>query len=1054
MDFKHSALKKMIMVRVMLFSILFILYPNFLHAQMVNIQGTVTSEDNESLPGVNIVIKGTTIGALTDIEGRYSIQAAPEDILIFSFIGYSKKEIPVGSQQIIDVVLETSLEAIEEVVVVGYGTQKKESVVGAISQTTGSEIQRMNAPDIANALTGMIPGLITVQTTGIPGGSSAEDAKTKIFIRGLSTWNGGQPLMLVDGVERSIQDVDPNEIQTMSVLKDASATAVFGVKGANGVILITTKRGGTSKPKISFEGQTSISEVSKIYLPLGSYEANMLKNMAIINELNTNQSGWAAITPLEKLEYYRDQTYPQLYPDVNWYDEMTRDFASAYKMNLNVSGGSKYVSYFSSISYLHEGDIMKGEDLGQGYIPGYRYNRFNVRSNLDFKITKTTKLSVNLSGIYGAQDLPRAGAKSIWWGVYGHPPDTHPIQYQDGIYGDYDGFQFRNSYTALNFGGQEKYNRSQIQGDLIFEQKLDFVTKGLSFSAKASVDNYFETQGPTASGVSIVSKYILPSVLDASEGEDLSKYTVWDVPSTGENGYSFVEDPVQYNSERITGTNDFNRQLFYQLSMNYARSFDRHSITGLALMNRTESAKGSDFLRKREDWVGRLTYNFDSRYYLEFNGAYNGSEKFDREYRFGFFPSFGVVWMASNEDFFRNALSFINIFRIRYSRGKVGSDSGVERWLYLENWIIDPNTWMFGEPYIQPSGYPMYFEGNTANPDARWETAIKNNIGLETGFLKNRLKLNFDYWWEHRVDMLIRARDRTSNVIYGTELPSANLGEVKTNGYEIEASYNYSSSRQWTLNPKFTFGYANDLIIERDDPPLKPDYQKLAGHQIGQLIDHRNTDIYQTWDQIYGSAQWDNKLNTMPGDLGVVDYNADGRINEDDKVPVGYPERPQYNYSMSLGGSYKGFRASVMFYGVFNVNRLFGWPEFAQGYSIVYPHHMQSWSPEMQNVVNPDFRALRYNTLNNQIMNGSQNLMDASYLRLQNAEIAYDFGLAPWINRMGLANLSLYLRGNNLFIWTDMYEDRDANGSSNGSGQGNRSYPLLRRFTAGLIIGF
>jgi TonB-linked SusC/RagA family outer membrane protein len=1035
------------------FAMILLFFSTTLFAQRVEISGRVTGEDNKPLPGVNVFLKSSKTGTITNLTGDYRIFGSREDTIVFSFVGYGIHEARIGNQQVINVTLMPAAETLEAVVVVGYGVQKKESVVGAISQAKGDEIVRMNMPDLTNSLTGLVPGLVTVQTTGVPGGESAEDKSTKIYIRGLSTWNGGGPLTLVDGIERSILDVEPNEIESISVLKDASATAVFGVKGANGVILVTTKRGKSNKPQINIEAQTTLSQISRVYTPLNSYDANYLKNLAIINELNVSQAGWASFVPDEILGYYKNQTYPELYPDVNWYEEMTRDFAKAHKMNLNIVGGSERVSYFSSLSYLHEDDILKGEDLGQGYVPGYRYDRFNVRSNIDFKLSRTTKLSVNLAAIYGAREEPNSDKKSLWRGVYGNPPDIYPIRYSDGVYAEWDGFQFPNSFKVLNFSGQKNENRSQLNSDITFDQKLDFITEGLSFNTKVSVDNSFETIGPRSSAMKMATKYILPTILEVPEGEDLSPYTVWTYPTTGSNGYNFVEDPVTFSPESISGA--YRRQLFYQFSLNYTRSFGNHNFTGLALMNRTERATGSDFLSKREDWVSRITYDYANRYFLEFNGAYNGSEKFSEEYRFGFFPSFAAGWLLSNETFFKEQLPFINLMRFRYSNGRVGSDAGIDRWLYLEDWDYFATQWKFGKPYLQSSGYPIYMEGTIANPFARWETAIKNNFGIETAAFSNRIRFNFDYFWEHRIDMLINAKERTSNAIYGDDLPSANIGEVKTRGYETELLLNYTTASRWNINSRITYNYATDIILERDDPPLMPDYQKLAGHQIGQTINYLNGTIIQNWDQMYRTVQWDNRANSLPGDMSYVDYNADGKIDVNDKVPIGYPQRPQHSYSFNLGSSYKGFRASVMFYGVYNIHRSLGWTEFPQSYTIVYPLHQNSWSPENGITADATSRGLRYLTLTNQISEGSQELMDASYLRLQNAELAYEFSKDnKWLGSLGLSKLSVYVRGNNLYVWTKMYEDRDANGESNGDGTGNRSYPLMRRYTLGVVFGF
>ena len=1028
-------------------------------AQDLAISGTVTDETTgETLIGVNIFVMGTTSGTITDIDGNYSITVSPGAVLSFSYTGYSPQEIVVGTQTIINVQLSAG-EVLEEVVVVGYGVQKKESVVGSITQTTGEQLeQRFSGSDIANSLTGVMPGVVTIRESGIPGGSGEDDQATKIFIRGQSTWNGGEPLVLVDGVERTMNDVDPNQIESMSVLKDASATAVFGVKGANGVILITTKRGAEGKPTLSFETQITAKTLSKLYPMLNSYEGNVLKNYAIVNELAISEGSWQDYTPYEVLDYYRTQQYPELYPDVDWQEATSQDVAWTQKVGMNVSGGTKFVKYFGALSYLSDGDILKTEDYGQGYDPNFSYNRFNFRSNLDFSITPTTTFSVNLAGYYGKQQRPAGDKWNFWKGITGRPPDLYPVRYSDGVWADYAGFdRYENSVARLNFGGLENENRSEINTDFILDQKLDFITEGLSFNARLAYDNRFNTLGYDISDGGVLEKWIDNSVvfdpawndnLPAEQQQDLlDKYTIWQFPGEFDNathGYNYVELPNTVQSER-TQTNIL-RALFYQLSLNYARSFGPHDVGVTFLMNRRENATGSAFISYREDWVGRITYGLNSKYFLEFNGAYNGSERFDRQNRFGFFPSVGLSWYLSNESFWDPMENVINKVKLRYSNGLVGNDSGIARWLYVGGYDITNSNWQFGSPFSSGS-YPWRLEGTIPNPDIRWETAHKQNIGVDLGFANSAFELTFDYFWEDREDMFLSANQRNIPVFFGADPVGINAGQVKTHGFEIEGRLQKPTPGTFNYYIHANLGFAKDEVIYREDPELAPEYQKQAGYQIGQTRTQLNQEgAINSWDQIYTGVMGEDNTQSLPGDFRQIDFNADGKINADDNVPWGYPSRPQYSYGTTLGFDYKGLSLMVQFYGVFNVTSATPYGEFGENYTLVRPLHWnESWLPEWGRTTAATYPHVRYNTNSGK---GQYWQTDRSYTKLQNVELAYKLPSA-FISKLGLSNLRLALSGNNLFLWSrHLVEDRDVDSNT------NRSYPLLRYYSFGARASF
>jgi TonB-linked SusC/RagA family outer membrane protein len=575
------------------------------------ISGTVTDTEGIPVPGVAIMVKGTTTGAITDLQGRFQLTVTSDaQILVFTFIGMKTQEVEIQGQSLFNIIMEEESFEMEELVVVGYGVQKKESVVASISTTTGEIIrQSTQGADLANSLTGNIPGLITISTSGIPGGSGGQDNRyADILIRGQKTWNESAPLVLVDGVERQLNNVNPYEIEMISVLKDASATAVFGVKGANGVILITTQRGQEGKPRLSFDANMTGKTVSRFANRLGSYDANLLKNYAILNEFPVNPVSWNSIVPQRWLEAYKTQEYPDYLPDVNWVDEMIRPMAFEKNVNLTLSGGTSFVKYFGSISYMNEGDVFNISDkLGQGYDPSFNYDRLNFRSNLDFELTKTTRFSTNLSGFHGIRRQPfslSSNENSGFMGLYNMPPDAYPVQYSDGTYADNLGFsRFQPApLVAFSFFGNNISKTTEVNTDFSLNQKLDMITKGLSANVKLSFDNRAGSSGPRTFDDGVLTKWINPNIVDEiSPGmtdEEIkaleAKYTIYQFPGVSNtHGYDWADLPVTYGSESAS-TNVF-RSLYYQASVNYGRDFGKHNLGGLFLVSRQERTIGSAF---------------------------------------------------------------------------------------------------------------------------------------------------------------------------------------------------------------------------------------------------------------------------------------------------------------------------------------------------------------------------------------------------------------------------------------------------------------------------
>lgn len=1009
-----------------------------------SITGKVTDSAGQNLPGVSVLVKGTLAGTITDSNGNFSLTLpADAKTLVFSFVGLETKEVAIGSATTYSVVLSEASIGLEEVVIVGYGQQKKESIVGAITQATYETLARSGGVStLGQALTGQLPGVITITSSGEPGANDP-----KILIRGQSTWNNTQPLILVDGIEREMNDIDISEVKSVSVLKDASATAVFGVKGAAGVILVTTKRGKSGKASLQLSANSTVKTISRVPSKFESYEALKFRNEAIIHEISVRDLGWGYFTPLSTLNRYKSPQAPgdqYIFPNVDWLDEMTKDFGLSSHFNMNVTGGTDFAKYFGSFTYTHEGDILNtGLKTGKPYESSFSYDRFNYRTNLDFDLTPTTVFSVNLSGYIGIKkDTYNVSDVDIWRGLYENPPNAFPVKHADGTWGYTTQSQIFNQVEMLNNTGVEKNSRSQVSTDFSLKQNLDMITKGLSVQGSLSYDNRFYSSGGINEGQgSSQRKYISPTIVDMLPGQTEADYTSYD-PATGVNDFDWVISPVNYVPETvgIPELKSAYRRLFYQFQLNYARKFGKHDLGTTFLLNREEYAEGSMFPRYREDWVGRVTYSYDSRYLFESNGAYNGSEKFGKGYRFGFFPSVAVGWVASNETFLK--FDWLDKLKFRYSLGIVGNDNfSSSRWAYETSWALDSPTPYFGYPTSALSPYTQYKEAVIGNPDLHWEVAKKQNIGFELTFLK-LFSLNVEVFKDDRNDIFLSAGSRNIPSYFGASAVASNLGSTSTKGYEVEFKFQNSTKRGLHYYIEYNFAHAVDKIIFKEDPKLMPAYQKAAGFQIDQTRSQLYDGYMDNWDEVFATVKLSSANDQkLPGDLFIVDFNGDGQINNFDSAPYGYPVRPQNTYSATTGADYKGFSAMIQFYGVYNVTRSVGLAVFGSGiYSTVFEGADNCWTPG--NTENPRWKAAR---LQSSSQSASQSLYDASYLRLKTANIGYTFDKKVF-KGLGETSVKVYMDGNNLLFWSDLPDDRESNDGS--------QYPTFKRYNFGININF
>lgn len=1010
--------------------------------QSVQVTGAVTDVNNEPLIGATVRVSGGTAGTITDIDGQFILQVPDLNVTLeFSYIGYESQLIPLKGRDKILVKLSEEQTVLEEVVVVAYGVQKKESVVGSIAQVGGDDIVQAGVANVSNAIAGKLSGVTTTQTSGQPGQNNAD-----ITIRGVSSWNGSGPLMLVDGVERDFYDMDPNEIETFSVLKDASATAVFGSKGANGVILVTTKRGKSGAPKLSVTASYGLSRPSVDIDHIDSYTTMSMRNEGAMNtgqfdKLLSSQELMKYKNPVTALDKVR-------YPDVNWMDVLTKNFAHETNVNLNLSGGTNSVKYFISLGYLKEGSIFNSYKDGK-IDTSFDHDRLNYRINLDFALTKTTDLKFNLGGNTSFITTPDShnslgvGSQGyLWEAIFTQSTAKYPAYYPaelleeipDPDYPDASGIRLikgpetRNSpYTLLHLGKFTQTTKSKLYTDLVLNQDLSMITKGLSASAKVSVNTQYSQTSLEANMDR--AQYIFD--FERLEGG----LNPW-VRENATNNDVYVEPELNVT---VGGMGGFYLNLYYEASLNYNRNFGDHYVTALALFNRHQKENGTDFPYYNESWAARGTYDYKHKYLFEFNLGYTGSEKFAPGKRFGFFPSFALGYTISNEKWFQEALPWFDKLKFRYSDGKVGSDNG-ERWLYINEYINQGN---------------LIYESAAANLNAMWEESHKRDIGIEMGFLDNKLTFNVELFDDQRSNMLVDPEKQLPVILGGNGYKEVNMGKMKKHGFEVEARYRNRTAFGLDYGVFGMFGFNENRIIVKDDIPNAPDYQKSAGKPHGAKLNGTvltGTGYFTSVDDIHNYARLSTAqlIDIMPGSYRYIDYDGNGVIDTNDTYPIAGSQYPTINYSFGLDLNYKNFIFSFLFQGNAGKYVSYGGSflnEFPSDDYKVQSTMMDYWTP-----TNPDAThcAMRSESGKNNLGTidgiGWQN---ADFLKLRDVYIGYKFNTKKIKKYIGLDNLTVYASGNNLLTFTDLvYGDPESRSYTNGG------YPQMRTIKFGLKLGF
>jgi len=974
-------------------------------------------------------------------------------VLVISYLGFNSAEVKVAGRKSVNVEMQEDVQTLSEVVVVGYGSQKKETLTGAISGIKGDALLKSPNASISNSLAGSIPGISSVQTSGEPG---ADDAK--IFVRGVGslTEAGATPLILVDGVERSFFQMDPNEIESISVLKDASATAVFGVRGANGVILVTTKRGTEGKAKVSVTSSVGVQSPTRIVDVADSYTHAVMKNML---DRNNGVSEKELIFQPYDLDRFRLGDEPIMYPNVNWYDYLTKKLSIQTQHNLNISGGTKDVKYFVSLGFLYQDGFFKNfKELD--YNSNYKYSRYNYRANLDMNLSKSTVLKLNIGGIVGVKNAPN-NHEDFWWSlmatsapfsspglVDGKKVVTDPARFP-GLMNGYEMFQ--NFYGT----GYSRQVSNTMNFDMVLTQNLDFVTKGLTLEAKGSYNTtYSYTKDVSTQTVSYIPFYY-SSVKDPGlkiEDPNFNKEIVY--KTSGRDGELLYKQ----------GDTSRSRDWYFEASLRYQRKFGNHNVGALALYNQSKKYYPEDYESIPTAYVGlvgRLTYDYCSRYLAEFNIGYNGSENFAPDKRFGTFPAGSIGYVLTEEPFWKKN-NYLTYMKLRASVGLVGNDNmRNNRFLYLDSYVVDKlDRDKDYKDYLDGYNFGLYNtviangaeEKRLANRFVTWETALKQNYGVDMNFFSDKLRLTFDYFIEKRKDILINRRTiPIYTSLNESLLPVVNMGKVDNKGYEVSLKWN-DKVKDFSYWLDANMSYAKNKIVYQDEVEPNEPYMWRTGQSVDAIFGYV-TERFYTEDDFDSSGKLLPELpqpgeTVRPGDLKYKDLNGDHVINSDDVCKIGNPKRPLYTFGFNYGIEYKGFFASMNWTAAkeANVELAYSFQTPFDKRQVLYQFIADgTWTPETANTAK--YPRLSSNNSNKQT--STTWVQDASYIKLKNATIGYNITNKKILNAIGASLISIKLTGYNLLTF-DKLDFMDPEGEPNRK----QSYPIMKIYNLGINVTF
>ena len=1003
-------------------------------AQTATVSGVVKDDTGEPVIGAGVLVKGTTLGTITDIDGHFSFRADDlNGVLVVSFVGMETQEIPMKGKGTFDIVLKSSNTLLEEVQVVAYGAQKKVTLTGSISSVNTDELLKVPTASIGNMLSGVLSGVSSIQSSGQPGGDDPD-----VFIRGISTLNtmNAKPLYLVDGVERSFFQIDPNEVENITILKDASSTAVFGVRGANGVIIVTTKRGKEGKAKINASFSYGIQTPTRMPEFVNSYDY-----ATFLNEAYTNDGKDPKFTP-EAVEAFRTHSNPIIYPDTDWMELLFKSSGPQTQGNVNISGGTERVRYFISMGMLDQKGFFKNHDTR--YDANFNFNRYNYRANLDIDFTKTTLVAINMGGRVEKRNFPRSGddINQLFRRIYWATPFSGP--------GIVDGKWIKGNSQYLPVGlsdglgniygrGYGSKTTNVVNLDLALTQKLDFVTKGLQFKIKVAYNSGYDHTKERATSIESYQPWYRKDVtwMEHPAGSD-------------PNEVVYIQDG---EAGLISYAESFgkSRDWYAEASFDWKRDFGLHHLSALDLYNQSKTYyPDSDYPgipRGYVGLVGRVTYDYDNKYLIEGNVGYNGSENFAPGNRYGFFPAVSGGWVLTQEEFLKDN-PVVNFLKIRASYGIVGNDryhpygtGFMDRFLYL------PNSYFIGSGYQFGTGTswsPGAYEKSFGNSGLSWEKSAKQNYGIDFSLFNQKLSGSIDYFYEKRTDILAKAS--TDPIIHAMSLPVLNLGIVSNKGVELNLKWNHkiNSFRYWT---NLNVSYAKNKIVYQDEVPSEYTYTLKTGHPVGQPFGLKVRGFY--YEGMEDVA--DHSYVLKEGDVVYEDLNHDGKIDDNDKTAIGYPSYPLLNAGLTLGFEYKGFDFSMLWVGATKTSRVLE-ETFRKPLGETYDRSLMShqftdrWTPET--AATAKLPRATIDGVKNNYRDSELWVKDASYLRLKNIEIGYNFRL-PFMPKIGMEKMRVFMTGYNLLTF-DKLKISDPESMSSGVPQ----YPVMRVINFGLNVSF
>lgn len=996
--------------------------------QQRKITGRVMDIHGELLIGVNVSEIGTSNGTITDMNGTYTIHITNDSPgLKFTYIGFKEKEVDVKKENILDVTLEEDVAALEEVVVVGFGSQKKASVVGSITNVEPAKLQLTPSRSLSNNLAGMVSGVIAVQRSGNPWFNNSD-----FWIRGVSTFQGNtNPLVLVDGIERSLHDIDPEEIESFSVLKDAAASAVYGVRGANGVIMINTKRGRIGKPQVDVRFERAYTTPVRMPDYIGS-----VKYLELMNEmyLDTGNEPFASEA---KLLNYKNQTDPELYPDIDWWDIVAKDFADNTRANLSVNGGTNILRYSLVLGYYNENGIIN-RDTNQEWDSSLKVNRYTVRSNVDVNVTPTTLVRVNLGGFLQTRNGPPGDDSNtgIFFRAMQIPPYVHPPMYADGKIPKVDNRD--NPWAYATQRGYERVNANKIEAMTSIEQDLKFLTPGLNAKVTFAFDK---------GSSNYVSRLKNPDYYKPASGRDENGNLITTISQNGQQFLGYA-----------TGAFWGDQSVYLEAMTSYNRIFKKkHDVNAMFLYNQKVYDDGSALQFRTQGIAGRLSYTYNTKYVGEFNFGYNGSENFAKGKRFGFFPAVALGWIVSQEEFMQPLSNIISNLKLRVSLGQAGN-SNIEgrRFAYLST-IADTGYYRWGT--LNDVYRLGRAEGEVGVPDLTWETVTKANAGFDIGFFNGGVNITLDVFNENRKDIFIPRRNVPGSAGFNREV-WANFGKVKNQGIDMSLTLNKQLNKDWFISAMANYTYAHNEITEMDEPlGLIGTYRSGTGKPVGQIFGLVADGLFTDNDfdengklkEGIPTPTFSDINNLRPGDIKYRDMNNDGKITNEDRTAIGGTVNPEIVYGFGATVKYKSVDFGFFMQGVGNTHRmLYGenWlPGSVLGAGNIFSNVDDRWTPENpnQDVFWPRLGRL---AIENNEQHSTWWLKDMSFLRLKNVEVGYSFPRL-WTRKVGVKDCRVFLRGTNLLTFSDFKLWDPELDTPDGL-----RYPQMKSVSIGLSLNF